>query len=72
MYIPMKHAGFMSNDFWIGTKTGIPHWQAYLEAAADYGLDAWPAPGLELPMIYEEALSNGKSNHNSIRNVMPW
>jgi len=55
MYIPMKHAGFTSGDFWMGSKGGIPHWQAYLDAADYFGLDAWTAPVMWLPMTYEDA-----------------
>jgi hypothetical protein len=55
MYIPMRHSGCTAQDFWMGTKTGIPHWQAYLDAADYYGLDAWTAPVFGLPMLYEEA-----------------
>ena len=54
-YIPMRHSGCTLKDFWTGTKTGVPHWQAYLEAADDYGLDAWTAPVFGLPLIYEDA-----------------
>ena len=55
MYIPMRHTGFTLQDFWIGTKSGIPHWQAYLDAVDYYGIDAWTGPAMELPIIYEEA-----------------
>jgi len=54
-YIPMRHSGCTPQDFWTGTKTGIPHWQAYLDAADHYGLDAWTAPAFGLPMLYEDA-----------------
>ena len=54
-YIPLRHSGCTLQDFWTGTKSGIPHWQAYLDAADHYGLDAWTAPVFGLPMLYEEA-----------------
>lgn len=54
-YIPMKYSGFTLQDFWIGTKSGVPHWQAYLDVADHYGLDAWMAPAMGLPIICEEA-----------------
>ena len=55
MYIPMRHNGFTAQDIWIGTKTGVPHWHAYLDAADYYGMDAWTAPVMGLPLIYEDA-----------------
>lgn len=55
MYIPMRHSGCTPQDFWMGPKSGIPHWQAYLDAADHYGLDAWTAPVLGLPMLHEDA-----------------
>ncbi|MFH1566739.1 MAG: uroporphyrinogen decarboxylase family protein [Gemmatimonadota bacterium] len=55
MYVPMRRAGFTAADFWVGAKGGVPHWQAYLDAADFYGLDAWTAPVMGLPMLYEEA-----------------
>jgi uroporphyrinogen decarboxylase len=55
MYIPLRHSGCTLQDFWLGTKSGIPHWQAYLNAADYYGLDAWTAPVFGLPMLYEDA-----------------
>ena len=54
-YIPLRHSGCSPQDFWMGPKSGIPHWQAYLDAADHYGLDAWTAPAFGLPMLYEEA-----------------
>jgi uroporphyrinogen decarboxylase len=54
MYIPMRRSGCTPQDFWMGTKSGIPHWQAYLDAADHYGMDAWTAPVFGLPMLYEE------------------
>ncbi len=54
MYIPMRHSGMTAGDFWIGTKSGVPHWQAYLDAAAYYGIDAWTAPAMWLPVIFED------------------
>jgi len=55
MYIPMRHSGCTPQDFWMGTRSGIPHWQAYLDAADYYGLDAWTAPVFGLPLLYEDA-----------------
>lgn len=55
MYIPMRHSGFTAADFWMGTKNDVPHWQAYLNAADYYGLDAWTAPVMGLPMVYGES-----------------
>jgi uroporphyrinogen decarboxylase len=55
MYLPMRHSGCTLQDFWTGPKGGIPHWQAYLDAADDYGLDAWTAPVFGLPLLYEDA-----------------
>jgi uroporphyrinogen decarboxylase len=54
-YIPMRSSGCTPQDFWMGTKGGIPHWQAYLDAADYYGIDAWTAPAFGLPMTYEDA-----------------
>jgi uroporphyrinogen decarboxylase len=54
-YIPMRHSGCTPQDFWMGTKSGVPHWQAYLDAADYYGIDAWTAPAFGLPMVYEDA-----------------
>lgn len=54
MYVPMRHSGCTLGDFWTGPKTGVPHWQAYLEAADFYGLDAWTAPVFGLPMTHED------------------
>jgi uroporphyrinogen decarboxylase len=54
-YIPMRRSGYTPADFWTGTANGVPHWQAYLEAADYYGLDAWTAPAFGLPMTYEAA-----------------
>jgi uroporphyrinogen decarboxylase len=54
-YIPMRHSGCTPRDFWTGTKSGVPHWQAYLDAADYYGLDAWTAPAFGLPLTHEEA-----------------
>ena len=55
MYIPMRHSGCAPEEFWMGPKSGIPHWQAYLDAADHYGIDAWTAPVFGLPMLYEDA-----------------
>jgi uroporphyrinogen decarboxylase len=55
MYLPLRHSGCTLQDFWTGPKTGVPHWQAYLDAADYYGLDAWTAPVFGLPLIHEDA-----------------
>jgi len=55
MYVPMRFSGCTSQDFWTGPKTGIPHWEAYIDAADHYGLDAWTAPVFGLPLVYEES-----------------
>jgi len=55
MYVPMRFSGCAAEDFWTGPRGGIPHWEAYLNAADRYGLDAWTAPVLGLPMTYEES-----------------
>ena len=55
MYLPLRHSGCTPEDFWLGPKSGIPHWQAYLDAADHYGMDAWTAPVFGLPMIHEAA-----------------
>jgi uroporphyrinogen decarboxylase len=54
-YIPLRHSGCTPQDFWTGAKSGIPHWQAYLDAADHYGIDAWTAPVFGLPVLHEEA-----------------
>jgi uroporphyrinogen decarboxylase len=53
-YIPMKMSGLGETDFWIAAKE-IPHWQAYLNAADYFGLDAWTAPAFGLPVVSEPA-----------------
>jgi len=53
-YIPMKMSGLGPTDYWVAAKE-IPHWQAYLNAADAFGLDAWTAPAFGLPVIYEPA-----------------
>jgi uroporphyrinogen decarboxylase len=55
MYVPLRFSGCTRQDFWLSPKTGIPHWQAYLEAADHYGLDAWTAPVFGLPMVHEDS-----------------
>ncbi|MEI6500102.1 MAG: uroporphyrinogen decarboxylase family protein [Armatimonadota bacterium] len=55
MYVPMRYSGCTLQDFWTGPKNGLPHWQAYLDAADHYGLDAWTAPVFGLPLIYEDS-----------------
>lgn len=51
-YIPMKLSGLTETDFWTAPKE-IPLWQAYLDAADHFGLDAWTAPAFGLPVISE-------------------
>lgn len=55
MYVPMRLSGRTPQDFWTGPQGGIPHWQAYLQAADHYRLDAWTAPVFGLPMTFEES-----------------
>lgn len=55
MYIPLRYSGCTLQDFWMAPKSGIPHWQAYLDAADYYGLDAWTAPVFGLPMVYGDS-----------------
>lgn len=51
-YIPTRRTGL---PFWEVLMEGrVPLWQAYLEAAEYYGLDAWTAPEFGLPMLYED------------------
>jgi len=72
MYIPMRHSGFTAEDFWIGTKSGIPHWQAYIDAAVYYGIDAWTGSVMGLPMIYEDSRAEWQYHSvlDSARDVM--
>ena len=50
-YIPMKRSGL---PFWeICFEGAIPHWQLYLQAADYYGLDAWVAPVMGIPFLYD-------------------
>ncbi len=53
-YIPMKLSGLTGADFWVAPK-GIPLWEAYLNAADTFGLDAWTAPEFWLPVFSEAA-----------------
>src|SRR5450756_789621 len=51
-YIPTRRTGL---PFWEVLMEGrVPLWQAYLEAAEYYGLDARTAPEFGLPMLYED------------------
>jgi uroporphyrinogen decarboxylase len=59
-YLPMKMSGLTGNDFWTGCKD-IPHWQAYLKAAAYFGMDAWTAPVFGLPTLDDQAPVDWKS-----------
>jgi uroporphyrinogen-III decarboxylase len=50
-YIPMKRSGL---PFWEICFNGvIPHWQLYMQAADYYGLDAWVAPVMGIPFLYD-------------------
>lgn len=52
-YIPIKRSGL---PFWkICFDGAIPHWQLYLQAADHYGLDAWVAPVMGMPFVYDGA-----------------
>ena len=52
-YIPTKRTG---RPFWEVLMEGkVPLWQAYLEAADYFGMDAWTAPVMGLPVISEDA-----------------
>lgn len=50
-YIPLKRSGL---PFWeICFNGAIPHWQLYLQAADYYGMDAWVAPVMGIPFLYD-------------------
>ena len=59
-YIPMKMSGLTANDFWTGCKD-IPLWQAYLNAADYFGMDAWTAAVFGLPTINDSTPVEWKS-----------
>ena len=51
-YIPTKRTGMA---FWDVLMEGkVPLWQAYLDAADYFGIDAWIAPVMGLPVISED------------------
>ncbi len=55
-YVPLRRAGLGSRDYWsFGEADQIPLWQAYLDAADYFDLDAWIAPVLGLPTVGEAA-----------------
>ena len=60
-YIPMKRSGLTDRDFWTDCKGNLPRWQAYLDAADYFGLDAWTATAFGLPIINEPAQAEWKS-----------
>ena len=52
-YIPTKRTGL---PFWKVLMEGeVPLWKAYLDAADHFGLDAWTAPVMWPPVVYEES-----------------
>ena len=52
-YIPTKRTGL---PFWKVLMDGeVPLWKAYLDAADHFGLDAWTAPVMWPPVVYEES-----------------
>ena len=52
-YIPTKRTGL---PFWdVHFFGAYPLWQAYLEAADYYGMDAWVAPVMWVPFVYEDS-----------------
>ena len=59
-YIPMKRSGLTDQDFWTECKGNIPRWQAYLDAADYFGMDAWTATAFGLPLLYEPAPAEWK------------
>ena len=60
-YIPTRRTGL---PFWEVLMEGrVALWQAYLDAAVYYGLDAWTAPVMGLPMLYEDAQAVWQHQH---------
>ena len=58
-YIPTKRTGL---PFWEVLMEGkVPLWKAYLDAADHFGLDAWTAPVMWPPVIYEESRAEWQS-----------
>ncbi len=52
-YIPTKHTGL---PFWEVLLEGkVPLWQAYLDVADKFGMDAWTAPVMSIPFLYADA-----------------
>ncbi len=52
-YIPAKRTGL---PFWeIYFNSINPLWQPYLDAAGYFGMDAWVAPVMEIPFVYQDA-----------------
>jgi uroporphyrinogen decarboxylase len=62
LYIPMKLSGLTANDFWLQHGREIPHWQAYLNAADHFGMDAWTASVFMVPTINDPAPVERKSS----------
>jgi len=51
-YVPLRHTTL---PFWdIYFFGAYPHWQAYLDAIDYYGADAWVAPVMYIPFVYEQ------------------
>ena len=71
-YMPMKRSGLTGQDFWMGCKGDIPQWQAYLEAADYFGMDAWTGTAFGVPTIDEPSLVEWKSESvlDKLRDVM--
>jgi uroporphyrinogen decarboxylase len=58
-YIPTKHTGL---PFWEVLLEGkVPLWQAYLEVADKFGMDAWTAPVMGIPFLHAEACAEWRS-----------
>lgn len=74
-YIPTKHTGL---PFWEVLMEGkVPQWQAYLEVADLYGMDAWVAPVMGIPFEYEQkpverrsTMTYDKARDAMIRNTL--
>ena len=60
-YIPLKMSGLTGRDFWMAPR-GISYWQAYLNAADHFRIDAWTGPAFSLPTINEPAAAEWQTS----------
>ena len=60
-YIPTKHTGL---PFWEVLMEGkVPLWQAYLDVADYFGMDAWTAPVMGIPFVRQNVQAEWRSEY---------